>query len=82
MKKLELKFGSIKEMLSKEQMKMISGGDTYACYGLNSSGGYTGVGYITADNCCQAQAAADYNAWGSMSGSFPYGIDCPCEMEC
>lgn len=83
MKKLELKFGNIKEMLTKDQMKMISGGDSYACYILNSNGQATpSYGSITAGNCCQAQAIADYTAWGSESSSYPYGIDCPCDMEC
>ena len=34
MKKLELKIGSVKEMLTKEQMKKISGGDIYNCYDM------------------------------------------------
>ena len=82
MKKLELKFGGIKEMLTKEQMKNISGGNDYTCYGLGANGQYTGSGTISAANCCDAQAIADHDAWNAPNGSFPYGIDCPCAMNC
>lgn len=80
MKKMTLKFGSVKEMLTKEQMQIISGG--YVCYGLGPNGQPTGSGTIDAANCCDAQAIADHDAWGPMSASFPYGIDCPCDMDC
>jgi hypothetical protein len=85
MKKLKLQFGGIKEMLTKEQMKKISGGDDpYSCYALDASGNHTGdaMGYPGA-NCCEAQGIADAVAWGSSVGDqFPNGIDCPCDMAC
>jgi hypothetical protein len=78
MKKLELKFGSIKEMLTKDQMKMINGG-AYICDAIGTSYNIS----FGADNCCQAQAACDELAWSnSYSASFPNGCDCPCAMEC
>jgi len=42
MKKLDLKFGSIKEMLSKDQMKQISGGCATCTWSANP--GCDGVG--------------------------------------
>ena len=84
MKNLALKFGSVKEMLTKEQMKMISGGDTYLCYGVNT--GTYGNPYmvtVSGDNCCQAQANCDSLAWSnSYSNQYPNGGNVPCDMAC
>ncbi|MEO6523817.1 MAG: hypothetical protein ABIN91_19190 [Mucilaginibacter sp.] len=87
MKKLKLQFGGIKEMLTKEQMKKINGGDEneWPCYLLDASGNDIGESLFLSpgDNCCQAQGLADAAAWGSMVGDqTPYGINCPCDIVC
>ncbi|MEO6523816.1 MAG: hypothetical protein ABIN91_19185 [Mucilaginibacter sp.] len=85
MKKLNLQFGGIKEMLTKEQMKKINGGDDpWSCFALDASGHHTGEESCwPGDNCCEAQGLADAYAWGSsVSNQYPYGMDCPCDMVC
>lgn len=79
MKKFELKFGTVKEMLTKEQMKQINGG-TYSCVAVGSAG------YVIAvegDNCCQAQANCDSLAYSNQyTNQFPSGGDVQCDMAC
>jgi hypothetical protein len=79
MKKLELKFGSIKEMLTKDQMEKIGGGGSYTCYAIGTGNAYS----VTAENCCQAQADCDHYAFSSAyTDLFPQGGDVPCGMQC
>jgi hypothetical protein len=75
MKKLELKFGGVKEMLTKEQMKKISGGTDFGCFAIGTGQTYE----VSADNCEQAQAECDAVAWSNSYGDdFPNGCECPC----
>jgi natural product precursor len=83
MKKLKLNLNIQKEILTKEQMRKIYGGSySFTCYGLDQYGNHTGQGTIWAANCCDAQAIADHDAWNAPNGTYPYGIDCPCDMDC
>jgi len=82
MKKLKLQFGDVKEMLTKDQMKLIRGGDIY-CGALGADGNYdpnnVASVHVFSDDCVAAQSAADSQAWyGSDAASFPYGADCNC----
>ena len=83
MKKLKLKLDS-KEMLSKEEMKKISGGyNSYMCCPVgNTNSIYCHP--VPGDNCCQAQAACDYLAYSnSATNYFPNGGDVVCpEWPC
>jgi hypothetical protein len=59
MKKLELKFGSIKEMLTKDQMQLISGG-TCTWYWHNGPGCVGGT-VPTSPGQAGCQTGADHN---------------------
>lgn len=74
MKKLELKFGSVKEMLSKDQMKMISGG-TFSC-GYSAGGTTTYGTYTCSGDPCGCQDLYDNicSGWSSCDD-----IDCGCK---
>jgi dihydrodipicolinate synthase/N-acetylneuraminate lyase len=75
MKKLELKFGSTKEMLSKKQMEMISGGDTFAC-GYTSGGTTTFTTYLCNASPCACQDSYDESCEGDIHCD---DIDCGCK---
>jgi hypothetical protein len=69
MKRLDLKFGSIKEMLSKDQMKQISGG---SC-SWQWAGGEDCVGGSTNQAGCQAGADGNCDTNDCCAG-----VDCNC----
>lgn len=69
MKKLELKFGSIKEMLTKDQMKLISGGSCTWQW----SGGVGCVGGSTSQAGCQKGADNNCNTNDCCTT-----VDCNC----
>jgi hypothetical protein len=69
------------EVLTKEQMKNLIGGRvTVNCYAVDYYGDDYGDAFaITAENCCAAQAAADYIAYDDIAGAdLPYGMNCEC----
>jgi len=76
MKKLNLKLGGIKEMLSREQMKKVVGGDGYG-YGGGYSNSYnyyckTSKGNsFTCDDC-----AAVMQSWVGFWEASGYTVDC------
>lgn len=78
MKKLQLRLNN-KQMLSKEHMKTIGGGQDFTCYAIGTSLTVT----VVAGNCCEAQGWCDAVAWSNAyTSSFPEGCDCPCDMNC
>jgi hypothetical protein len=84
MKIFELNFGSVKEMLTKEQMQTIAGGyvQQYECVPVDGSGPNAYVTIVSGDNCCQAQANCDSNAYSNQYSSYyPDGgevVGCDC----
>ena len=80
MKKLKLNLEG--KMMSKDQMKKISGGyNSYQCCPVGTSGECLAV---PGDNCCQAQAACDYLAYSNgLTNHYPNGGDVVCpEWPC
>lgn len=77
MKKLELKFGNVKEMLTKDQMKMISGG-SYSC-GYSGGGTVTyGGSYICGSQTSNCECQAFYDNVCSADPNCD-DVDCGCK---
>jgi natural product precursor len=78
MKKLKLNLTG-KEMLSKDQMKRISGGYTYQCCAVGVTPAFCAPLEHGWANCCQAQGVCDAMAWDpALSHLFPNGGDVVC----
>lgn len=76
MKKIKLKLDG-REMLSKEQMKKISGGYSYLCCAIGVYPFYCVS--VAADNCCSAQGICDFVAYSNAeTNNFPNGGDVVC----
>jgi len=76
MKKLELKFGRVKEMLTKDQMKMISGGFNCTFSGGTNPWGTLGCDTSTGITSCGCQDLFDQLCESSNSCD---NIDCGCQ---
>jgi len=75
MRKLELKFGSIKEMLSKDQMKQISGGCCVETYSYSCGGGNVSINCPYSQDYCQGYYDYECEA-NDAAGNCCDGIDC------
>jgi len=77
MRKLELKFGDLKEMLTKEQMQKISGG-TFYC-GVEGSS-TNNLSWVCSSDACTCQDTYDeYCLSGSGVSSWCSDVDCGCK---
>ncbi len=65
----KLVFGSIKQMLTRDQMRQIKGGSGNACYSGCSCSGMTGTWVYTNGCASQSQAGSDIATYCRYGGS-------------
>jgi len=81
MKKLNLQLGSIKEMLTKEQMKKVSGG--YDGGGCPTGEIFvSGVGWCPTSSCSEAQSAYQNHITATCGSSGPGTVTGYCCASC